>query len=312
MQMLLDRCSAAIAYVGLNGMAISRAVSNRHDTIVRMLLQHSSIQLQLWHLQHCLEVAAQSGQISVLVMLLDDGPRCSGLDLRKAIPQACAHGHADIVDLLLDRGAQLQPVVAYVRDNLLDMACLSRSVPMIKLLLRRGPDVYGAGTGAGLEAFHTAVTLNDLNVLAALLDAGFVPDSISIESAARLGLTPVLQTLLIASAQHGPVRVVDLNAALAAAVRNGCSDTALLLLQFGAEMTSLGSAALYGAVCMDSLPTVQLVFQHREITSAELDRMLLLSVSAGSVELTRMLVDRCPDISVVVDVVGACRKRFLA
>ncbi|KAI0430727.1 ankyrin repeat-containing domain protein [Xylaria sp. FL1042] len=126
--------------------------------------------------QHPLIFAAERGNLEMVQCLLTAGTPANIATLdtsqnrrmgRKKTPLhvACYHGHEEIIQLLIDTGAEVEKVVDNSRTPL-ELASESGQVPAIRLLLRAGVDVNNG------NAMYKAAAGGHFHAVSALLAAG--------------------------------------------------------------------------------------------------------------------------------------------
>lgn len=107
-----------------------------HRSILQVALSETS-HLGM-HKQHVVEMLIDNGA-EVNARWTGDPERLSA----SAIEETCRLDNPDcinLVELLLDRGAELNPPIDYIGSTVLDIACICRNIDLIKLLLDRGMD----------------------------------------------------------------------------------------------------------------------------------------------------------------------------
>ena len=113
--------------------------------------------------------AARDGRINkVKLCLKDDNVDANGkvFALDSAIHEACYSGHRDVVELLLDHGADIE-ARTYLYERLpLDAACIKERLSTVKLLLERGANANTWGS------LYKACMINHVYMLNLLLDHG--------------------------------------------------------------------------------------------------------------------------------------------
>ena len=166
-------------------------------------------------------VSARNNDLRAVELFLDAG---MGVDIEVVLPsvpwkttalkQAAEHGHADIVDVLLQAGAEPDSMA-------LAWAAGQGHADIVDVLLQ-------AGAEPDLEALKNAARLGRGDIVDALLQAGVEPDS-ALEAAAGQGHADIVDVLLQAGAEP------DSEALYAAAEHADIVDA---LLQAGAEPDS--------------------------------------------------------------------------
>ena len=113
------------------------------------------------------------------VNIIDNGGH-SGLSV------ACEHGYDDLVELLVDHGADVNmPSDVHYYKHALICACLSGHVSTVKLLLDRGANVNGIGYGIPLIV---ACQKGRINIVRLLLERGADVNVVPID-----GFTPLIE-----------------------------------------------------------------------------------------------------------------------
>lgn len=203
--------------------AIHRAVYERHDSVVELLLQRGASVLGRGESHTPLWLAAQRGSVSCCKLLLDAGAPVDDDSISTMTPLGTAadNMHPDVVTLLLSHSADPnlgQPLIAALGGgchpavvNLLvhagaDINCpepnagwtpiiyaaLNGEVGVMKLLLEVGADIHaktridGRDDDGGRTALHWAAAKGKKIVLRMLVEAGA-----DIEAVDESGMTPM-------------------------------------------------------------------------------------------------------------------------
>ena len=118
--------------------------------------------------------AAQSGEIEDVKEYLRDA---TTIDVNKkdhdewtALHKACCNGHSDIVEVLLDRGADIEEITS-CSTTPLKMACIKGHTSITKLLLDHGAEV-NAVNASGFTALHNACERGHIECVEKLLVSG--------------------------------------------------------------------------------------------------------------------------------------------
>jgi ankyrin repeat protein len=156
---------------------------------------------------------------------------------------ACQHGGSDcleLVSLLLDHGAELEPPVGYEDKNALAIACKRKNINLIKLLLHKGidPDPRSPSSPSPLAV---AATEGDLEIALLLLAAN---------ASVSAPTTSWLDCPLVAAAKNGRLDMVMLllsfetrkeafEVAISSAERAGFNIVASSIRQYVAQQSLL-------------------------------------------------------------------------
>ncbi len=132
-----------------------------------------------WYADRPLTIAAQHGFVETVRLLLEAGAKPSGLPL----PKASYGGHMEILELLLDNGAEIHSRDDFGRSAL-DWAIETNRTNIAQLLLDRGFDPANRD-GGGQTALHVAAANDRLDAARVLLAHGAPRDA-----ADNLGQTP--------------------------------------------------------------------------------------------------------------------------
>ena len=99
------------------------------------------------------------------------------------LQEACVKDNEDIVNLLIEHGADVDAITARFRQMTLELACNSRNnLGIAQLLLNAGADVNGGG---GVVApLHCAVAFENIEAIELLIEAGADVNRVSTDAAA--------------------------------------------------------------------------------------------------------------------------------
>ncbi len=248
--------------------------------------------------------AAVKGDLATVKRLLAQDPALLEAEKppnkKTALHYAAQNGRRDVVEFLLDSGAQVnRPNIA--GETALHYAVGLESPDVVNLLLARGADVK-AKTDAGMTPLRGATAWGRLGAMRALLDKG----------ADARETTPSGQTLLHMSALIGPpeaigllvTRGADMNAAakngdtpLLVACTAGNQATAAALIEHGADPNKRGGSGrepLTSAVRSGQSALVKRLLdagaKPAEATTADKLTALHFAAAIGRLDITKMLL----------------------
>lgn len=153
------------------------AVFNRHDDVVKYLLEKGADAKAIQDQERTLLWAAKSKAMAQLLINAGVDPKYKTSDNDTALHEACQNCFADVVGVLLDNGLNVE---AKGRFDMRPIHSAASSLsgdarPVLKLLLERGADVNSHGF-EGQTALHECVLFNRLDNAALLLARGADPN----------------------------------------------------------------------------------------------------------------------------------------
>lgn len=216
---------------------------------------------------------------------------------------ASSRGHKEIVELLLDSGAEIDLQEDKISKTTLGAAIFARNKEVVELLLIRGAKI-NLLDGQDNTILYEASFYSNKEIVQLLLDRGAKIDlqggkyNTSLQVASFHGNKEIVDLLLDRGAeidQQGG----QFNTALQAASRNGDTEVIELLLIRGAEINLQGGeydTALKVASCCGNKEAVELLLDRGaeiNLQGGWYDTALQqASASDGNVELVRLLLDR--------------------
>lgn len=117
--------------------------------------------------------AALKGDMEMMTLLLDHGARPDGPASTWRVPliEACEYDHLQAVRLLLKRGANVNACTRYNAESALERACYSAGLDVLELIIENGADVNHRD-GSGRTALHYAAVSGRLGHVRKLLASG--------------------------------------------------------------------------------------------------------------------------------------------
>ena len=215
----------------------------------------------------CLDIAASSGNLNVTMIVLDAESlenHTEESSFGRTLYMTSLRGHANIVQLLLDKGADIN-AKGGDHGSALQAASSSGELDVVQLLLANGADVNGPG-GEDVNALQAAVIGGHPNVIQLLLDHG-------------------------ADVSAPSKKYVN---ALQAAAYEGRVDMVELLVENGADISSHGRDALLTASDLGHLEIVELLLQLGVVANGEegefYDNLVDVAVAGGHTEVSQFLL----------------------
>lgn len=252
--------------------------------------------------------AAVVGDLKAISALLDTNPQAVNRGWKHgtgvcALHLAAKHGNAEVVQLLLERGAEIEKKTASGQYTALYLAVMRSRLAAAKRLVAAGADVQTRDC-AGRTALH-CVTNPDIAAL--LLDHGADPNAVNASGDTPLhGASGAVASVLL---EHG----ADPNARgdyartplIAVASRGGAGDfaeTAKRLLEAGAEVDAVdefGDTALSLAVYTGQAGMVKILLASRaDKDGVRGDGKPLANAAAnGRTAIAKILIDAGADVN---------------
>ena len=261
------------------------------------------------HSGSILHLALESGKSAIFKLLLDAGADMNirTKDKRHFLTEACKHGDATLVELLLasvvdvsvsGTNSENRIIIPYEEATPLHAACANSHIHIVQLLVD-----HGAGMEKTNESSATpliaAIRANDLSVICSLIDAGaevnHAVDVTPLSEAAGKCQLEIIGELLSAGAIIGGPSTKE--NALARACRSRQHNVAELLLAnlWGNEYEEeIRGEALAAAIERGDREMVHLLLAHGVSPSFEMVRQ---ACAVGVLEVVKMLVDNDVDVN---------------
>nr|VZI28361.1 unnamed protein product [Spirometra erinaceieuropaei] len=276
---LLLQYGASVSQVSSNGYtALHYAATNGHLDCVRLLLQYKSpLEVQNENGHTPLMEAASNGHIEVARCLIEHGAYINTYSTEfkeSALTLASYKGHADMVNFLLENGADHEHRTDEMHTPLME-AAMEGHVEVARLLL-----AHGANVNIPQDSFESPLTLaacGGHTELAHLL-LGYEAD---IEEVNDEGYTPLME-----------------------AAREGHEETVALLLAAGADVNAktdeTQETALTLAACGGFIEVCDMLLNSNadiEVGSAGCSTPLMEAAQEGHLELVRRLLQRGANVN---------------
>jgi ankyrin repeat protein len=326
-QMLLDKGADLNAQDGSLNTVLQRASRNGHETVVQMLLDKGAdLNALSGSLDTALQAASRSGQEKVVQILLDKGAdvnaqsgsldtalqptswsmRVSKGSFGTALQEASSGGHEKLVQILLDKGADMNAQHGSL-GTALQAASRGGHEKVVQMLLDKGADVNAQG-GLFNTALQAASWGGHEKVVQTLLDKGADVNALSVsrgtalQAASEEGHEKVVQILLEKGAD---VNAQDryMNTALQAASQSGNEKVVQILLEKGADVNAqhgFSDTALYAASRKGYEKVVQMLLDKGADVNAQdrsLDTALHTASRKGYEKVVQMLLDKGADMN---------------
>ncbi|KAJ6602566.1 hypothetical protein DFH09DRAFT_1354883 [Mycena vulgaris] len=230
------------------GIALQAAIVNGHQEMLQLLMA-SGADANLGQrtssdcTESALQIASYFGYVAVVSLLIDKGNiNVLGGKYNMVLPQAAAaQGHAAVVHLLLENGADVNSDGGIYEAAL--QACLTRGIgwkEVARMLLQHGADVNAQGAKRGQNARGLHATRNIKSVKLKARDLGT-----ALQMASARGHEDVVRQLLENGANADTVGGFY-NSALRAAAMSGNENIARLLITHdtGVNLSNTGHSTL--------------------------------------------------------------------
>ena len=290
---LLLECGTNVDHKNSRGWTALMKASEKGDTkleIIDLLLAHGAqVDLQNDDDKSALMVAAQKSQAKLATKLVQEygASICLPYAWRTALMEASESGSIDIVKLLLDHGA----------DDLgwaLVLAILNKHNDIVELLLEYGAQVDDKNWSLFLDKppLVVAVEKGNVNIVKLLLQHGAKQ---GLDWAIREAIFNKNDEVFHLLSGHGAqVDTMDWSyPALVEAVENGDIDIVKLLLEHGAKQ-GIGQA-ITNAIILKNVEIIKVLSEY----GAQLDEVdtlnqpLLVAVEKGDADVVKMLLEHC-------------------
>ncbi|KAF3057647.1 Ankyrin-3 [Trichoderma lentiforme] len=245
---LLEKKASAKKHNKLEDTALHIAVRNGDETIVQLIASRENADLEVEDEDSFtpLHLAAQSGHLGILKLLIDRGAKinvCGGKGLTP-LHLAAEKGHVALAKFLIHNGAEID-CLSDVNAQPLHLAAEAGHVALVKVLLEHNADVESK-TGIDQTPLIFASAAGNLETVRCLVSHGAMPDQkdsnghTALSVAARWGYRQIIDILLNAVASDDDLEweQADLNKALQTAIRWNWLPIVKRLLVVGAEIKS--------------------------------------------------------------------------
>nr|WP_306266980.1 ankyrin repeat domain-containing protein [Pararhizobium sp. IMCC3301] len=237
-----------------------------------------------------------------------------------ALISASLNGHTATVQLLLEKGAEINQATTNVGATALMAASLNGDPATVQLLLEKGAEINQATTDTGMIALFAASESGHTAAVQLLLENGAEINQVttdtgenSLMAASKHGHRATVQLLLENGADINQATTNIGATSLMLASLNGDPATVQLLLENGAEInqatTDTGWTALLAACASGHTATVQLLLENgADINQATTDTgwtALLAACASGHTATVQLLLENGADINQATTNIGA-------
>ncbi|KAK2593245.1 hypothetical protein QQS21_009044 [Conoideocrella luteorostrata] len=247
---------------------------------------------------NALHWACERGHAEIVQMLLDKGADVNAQsgDCDNALQAASEAGHVDIMQILLDNGADIN-AKGRQYSNALQAASYRGDAKIAQMLLDNGADVNAKGKYG--NALQAASYKRNIEIVQMLLDRGADVDALHVAS--NGGNVKLLQMLLSKGAGFN-AQGGQYDNPLQAASNRGHVEIIQMLLDRGADINAKGrkySNALQAASEGGHVDAVQMLLDRGadiNATGVWYDNALQTASYRGYIEIVQILLDRGADI----------------
>lgn len=261
-------------------------------------------------LSEALHAAVRAGNVKQAAELIDAGADVNSLDALGGTPLLTASwsGRADLVALLLSRGAAVNATHREAGSSALEYAVLTTRPDIIKLLLASGADVHRKRQNSE-TVLHLAASRGSPPVLELLLEAGAditaTDDSGNspLDEAVLHDRTDAVRTLLAHGAELNHPHPADGRGVLHEACMKGFPDMVELLISKGANPVlsdRFGQTPLDLALAYKNPKVIALMLQLGGSVSesqAAIDRAMESATLKGQVDIVQALLNGGFDVN---------------
>ncbi|KAJ5472932.1 hypothetical protein N7530_006933 [Penicillium desertorum] len=329
---LLDQGADVNAQGGEYGNALQAASYGRHEKVVRTLLNHGAdVNAQGGVYGNALQAASYVGHEKVVRTLLDQGADVNALggsygnalqaatragrekvggSYGNALQAATRAGREKVVQILLDRGADINAQEGGEYSTALQAASYVGREKVVQILLDRGADINALGGSYG-NALQAATWAGREKVVQILLDRGADINaqeggeySTALQAASFADQEKVVQILLDRGADIDAQGGSSFGNALQAASWAGREKVVQILLDRGADINALGGSygnALQAATWAGREKVVQILLDRGADINAkggsEYGNALQSASWSGEEKVVQTLLDRGGDVN---------------
>lgn len=206
------------------------SIKERHYALIRLIAAEGTV-----NQRKIISVSAREGDITMLNIALEIG--ASFYDLNDVLVQVTKRGYSDLVERLIQAGAQVNYSVRPYRRTALEIAAEAGYLDIVEMLLHAGVDLYPGYLGE--SSLQAAIRGGHPDIVERLLQAGADPNLelfgyFPLQVAAEGGHLDIVERLLQAGAE---VNIDDRGglSALEVASANGHMDIVERLVAVGSS-----------------------------------------------------------------------------
>ncbi|KAH8848034.1 hypothetical protein MCOR27_007930 [Pyricularia oryzae] len=225
-----------------------------------------------------------------------------------ALQAASSQRHIDIVDLLLENGADINIYGGYGDVSALQFALLQNHMDMFEFMLKRGADIDAYGGHRFGNALQIASMSNDIDMVRFLLGKGADVNAQggkygnALQAASCKGYMEIVELLLEKGAEVN-AQGSEFGNALQAASYEGYMEIVKLLLEKGADVNAKGGYfghALQAASYKGYMEIVELLLEKGADVNAQggkFGNALQAASYGGYMEIVKLLLEKGADVN---------------
>jgi ankyrin repeat protein/serine/threonine protein kinase len=227
------------------------AVSREDEALARLFIQDGvSVHAKTKYRRTALHDAAKNGSLAIVQMLIDAGAKVDVSDWLRETPSmmASTNGHDEVLQLLLEQSSKAEGLGEALR-----VACRNGRVSIVEMMLEKGADIEGETKAGGTPIMNAAFKGHE-SVVRFLIEKGANVNPTPVQGRTPLHWAveedhePVARLLVENGADVEAKRGDDGLKALQLAVKASNYDMELLLIQNGADVIALSTAEFDDAV----------------------------------------------------------------